>query len=56
MLLVPQSSVCKAESGSELRAHIDVINSCYPEEIVRYYSPGYSQTLLEKIEQYPVAV
>ncbi|KAI9330964.1 armadillo-type protein [Obelidium mucronatum] len=28
---------------------IRTINECYPEEIVRYYSPGYSTTLLEKV-------
>jgi hypothetical protein len=40
----------EAEPGSKLREHIDVINNCYPEEVVRYYSPGYSQQLLQKIE------
>ena len=39
-----------AESGSKLREHVDVINSCYPEEIVKYYSPGYSAQLLEKLD------
>lgn len=41
-----------AEPGSELRAHIDAINSCYPEDVVRYYSPGYSQVLLDKVDAY----
>lgn len=39
-----------AQSGSKLKEFVDVINSCYPEEIVKYYSPGYSQQLLEKLE------
>eukprot|EP01136_Pigoraptor_vietnamica_P023522 Opistho-1_new@75687 len=43
------------ESGSILQEYINTINNCYPEEIVRYYSPSYSQTLLEKIEQYQPA-
>merc|ERR1712065_91486 len=38
-----------AEPGTELRAHIDVINGCYPPTIIKYYSPGYSQTLLDQI-------
>eukprot|EP00127_Corallochytrium_limacisporum_P000452 Clim_evm8s13 gene=Clim_evmTU8s13 len=46
----------QAEPGSQLRDYIDTINRCYPEEIVRYYSPGYSSTLLEKIDQYSPAV
>ena len=43
-----------AEAGTELRAHIDVINSCYPAEVVRFYAPGYSQTLLDQIDNYQV--
>ena len=41
-----------AEPGSKLKEYVDTINSCYPEEIVRYYSPGYSDTLMEKIDNY----
>lgn len=37
--------------GSKLREAVEIINSCYPEEIVKYYSPSYSQQLLEKLEQ-----
>lgn len=40
--------------GSSLKEAVDIINSCYPEEIVKYYSPGYSQQLLEKLEQMAV--
>ncbi|XP_048826962.1 sperm-associated antigen 6 [Brienomyrus brachyistius] len=42
----------KAEPGSLLQENINSINSCYPEEIVRYYSPGYSEILLERVEAY----
>ncbi|XP_071591160.1 sperm-associated antigen 6 isoform X3 [Heliangelus exortis] len=42
----------KAEPGSVLQEYINIINSCYPEEIVRYYSPGYSEILLERVENY----
>jgi hypothetical protein len=42
----------KAEPGSALAEYINTINNCFPEEIVKYYSPGYSETLLEKAEQY----
>ncbi|KAJ8917374.1 hypothetical protein NQ315_002398 [Exocentrus adspersus] len=41
-----------AKPGTTLYEYITVINSCFPEEIVRFYSPGYPETLLEKIEQY----
>ena len=37
-------------SGTKLGEYIRAINECYPEEIVRYYSPGYSTTLLDKVE------
>ena len=36
-------------SGTKMGEYIRIINECYPEEIVRYYSPGYSATLLEKV-------
>ncbi|KAJ3413658.1 Sperm-associated antigen 6 [Chytridiales sp. JEL 0842] len=38
--------------GTKMGEFIRTINECYPEEIVRYYSPGYSATLLEKIDEY----
>jgi hypothetical protein len=42
-------------SGNKLKEHVDIINSCYPEEIVKYYSPGYSASLLEKLDAMTVA-
>ncbi|PKK31910.1 hypothetical protein A306_00000034 [Columba livia] len=42
----------QAEPGSLLQEYINTINNCYPEEIVRYYSPGYSEILLERLENY----
>jgi hypothetical protein len=36
--------------GSKLKEAVEVLNSCYPEEIVRYYSPSYSQKLLEQLD------
>lgn len=41
-----------AERNPALNEHINAINNCYPEEIVRYYSPGYAETLLQRVEQY----
>lgn len=41
--------------GSKLAESIRTINECYPEEIVRYYSPGYSNTLLAKLDSYTSA-
>lgn len=35
----------------DLQETIKLINSCYPEEVVRYYSPNYDKELLEKIEE-----
>ncbi|KYM79307.1 Sperm-associated antigen 6 [Atta colombica] len=42
----------QAEPGTTLSEYITIINSCFPEEIVRYYSPGYPDSLLEAVEQY----
>lgn len=36
--------------GTALREAVEIINSSYPEEIVHYYSPGYSQQLLQKLD------
>ncbi|XP_076256219.1 uncharacterized protein LOC143193752 [Rhynchophorus ferrugineus] len=42
----------EAKPGTTLMEYINVINSCFPEEIVRFYSPGYPETLLDKVEEY----
>jgi len=36
----------------ELMEYITTINNCFPPEIVQYYSPGYSQTLLSKLDEH----
>jgi hypothetical protein len=36
--------------NSSLKEAVEVINSAYPEEVVHYYSPNYSQQLLQKLE------
>ncbi|KAK0165994.1 hypothetical protein PV328_004458 [Microctonus aethiopoides] len=40
------------DATSPLSEYIAIINSCFPEEIIRYYTPGYSDSLLESLEQY----
>jgi len=42
----------EAEPGSEMLDIVIAINKCFPEEVVRYYSPDYPQTLLDRVEQY----
>ncbi|XP_001603009.1 sperm-associated antigen 6-like [Nasonia vitripennis] len=42
----------QADPSSTLSEYITIINCCFPEEIVRYYSPGYPDSLLEAVEQY----
>lgn len=39
------------ESG-KLNEYIATINGCYPREIVEYYSPNYSDTLLSKLDEF----
>lgn len=38
--------------GGKLTPIIEDINKCYPAEIIEYYSPGYSKTLLNKIDEF----
>ena len=38
--------------GGKLSEYIVLINNCYPPEVVEYYSPNYSKTLLQKIDEY----
>jgi len=42
----------KNQDNSKLQEYIMTINSCYPAEIVQYYTPNYSETLLEKLDNY----
>ncbi|CAM9545612.1 unnamed protein product [Phaeothamnion confervicola] len=38
--------------GGKLEEYVRTINACYPAEIVEYYSPDYSKTLLDRIAEY----
>lgn len=42
----------KAEPGTHLFEYISIINSCYPEDIVRYYMPEFPNIILERVDQY----
>ncbi|KAJ3369630.1 Sperm-associated antigen 6 [Allomyces arbusculus] len=39
-------------AASKMAESVRQINACFPEEIVRYYSPGYSAVLLQKLDEY----
>lgn len=41
-----------ADPGTELAESIQAINDTFPSEIVEYYKPGYSDTLLQRVEEY----
>lgn len=41
-----------AEEGSELAQHIQAVRKCFPEEILKYYSPNYNEQLLETLENF----
>lgn len=36
--------------------YITIINDCFPEEVVRYYSPGYEDILMERVESYQIPI
>ncbi len=42
------------DKGTELQEAISGIISCFPEDVVQYYSPGYQESLLERIETFKV--
>ena len=42
----------KQRVSEPLREKIDEINSYYPDDIVKYYSPEYATQLLSKIENF----
>jgi 3-methyladenine DNA glycosylase AlkD len=41
-----------AEADEEMRDLVEKINKNYPPEIVQYYSPGYSKSLIDKIDNF----
>ncbi|XP_067119744.1 sperm-associated antigen 6-like [Centruroides vittatus] len=45
----------KTEGRTEINQYIHTINSCFPEEVVKYYTPSYLQELLTKVEEYKPA-
>lgn len=40
----------QAPAGSKMREYIDAINSCYPDQAVRYHSPQYPEAILAEVE------
>lgn len=40
------------EANAGLMEYISTINNCFPPEIVQYYSPNYSETLLKKLDEF----
>ncbi|OON19756.1 Armadillo/beta-catenin-like repeat protein, partial [Opisthorchis viverrini] len=46
----------KPDDKETLAEYITAINNCFPEEVVRYYSPGYVETLIERVDQYRIPV
>lgn len=37
-----------------LDEYVAIINKCFPDEVIKYYSPGYSDVLLKKIDSFAV--
>lgn len=48
---VQQLAAEDKDGGSKFANSVTAITSCYPPEIVQYYSPGYSETLLKMLDQ-----
>jgi hypothetical protein len=45
-------STGKAPPDSILYEHITFINQCFPDDVVKYFSPNYPSTLLERVEEF----
>lgn len=45
----------KVDDKSKLQEYIATINACYPLDIIQYYSPGYSEQLIKKLDEADVA-
>ena len=41
-----------ADEGSELDHHIQAVRRCFPDEILKYYSPNYNEQLLDTLERF----
>lgn len=41
----------RSDDKNKLQEYIATINSCFPPEIVQYYSPNYAETLLKKLDE-----
>eukprot|EP00764_Aduncisulcus_paluster_P006968 gnl/Carplike_NY0171/2301_a3101_808.p1 GENE.gnl/Carplike_NY0171/2301_a3101_808~~gnl/Carplike_NY0171/2301_a3101_808.p1 ORF type:complete len:506 (+),score=161.16 gnl/Carplike_NY0171/2301_a3101_808:212-1519(+) len=44
------------EHGTELAEHVQRINACYPDEVVRHYAPTRGEDLLRAVEAYKVPI
>lgn len=42
----------RTEPGSHLYEYITLINSCFPDDVIRFYTPGFSDSILERIDLY----
>lgn len=42
--------ILKDKKGEDIQQGIEVINACYPDEVVQFYTPGYDKILLGKIK------
>ncbi|OWA53469.1 Sperm-associated antigen 6 [Hypsibius exemplaris] len=40
------------DRGTPLWDAIEAVNACYPPDIVKYFSPGYTEQLLEKVDRF----
>ncbi|KAA6392732.1 MAG: hypothetical protein EZS28_011742 [Streblomastix strix] len=41
-----------AEPGTTIKEVVDIINTYYPQEVIRYFTPAYFDELLQKVEEY----
>ena len=41
-------------ASAQLDDLVNTINKCFPDEVIKYYSPGYSETLLKKVDNFSV--
>lgn len=40
-----------SEEGKKIEMEINLINQSFPDDIINFYTPGYSETLIKRIDE-----
>jgi len=43
-----------ANVSMQIEDVVNSINKCFPDEVIKYYTPGYPETLLQKVDNFTI--